>query len=1119
MAKYGSNRYGAGFKYGESTTVSVYYNSGITAWSYDYGTIRLSWGPIVQDPTENAPTHWKLIKSYTGLPDNPEDAETLAGGPFATFLTSYVDLNYDSAGLEANYSIWVFNGDRWIYCGSDYAVVVGDRDSTNKLSAWLPKAWTNPINSVGEALGETNSNTFMDLIGAYAFVYDKLRTEASLLGSANDRLYIPGSLLKNRVEDFGFNYEPALGDSYHRSIFGAANSINSLKGTSLGIGVYTTALTHWANDVVVGHNLILNYNDSSFEESIGNWGTSLKRWPDSTPLPEISPSIITHHTYANSLSELGVAVTPPSPGLYDRVFPPRDKGFMALRGTTPTFYIQKWFRLPAEDGSYSTRRDIQKGIPVTPGKRYVFSGWVRSKNARSADPLYSTATQSYTLRYPCILFFDRDNNPVGQSSFGKPIWCTNTWQEFYSGRYDDGVEYQDRVGHIAPPNAAYAALQFFVENDHVIGELYFDMFQLSEADNSYEFEDARRIQVIVKGQAQNYIPNPDFKEGLASWQGFNGVLRSDSSTPEAIVLGTHAAKLTATDDGLSAFVTDWVPSEPGRVVTFSTFVLADAVQDAVARIEFSTLATTDQQAAVLSDAEGLYYPTTINYVDSEPVTLSDTELVRISVSAIVPPYTRDAGKPSLKMSLYFPDSVDGNTFWIDGVLLEEKDTTSDYYSGDGGVFPEDPILNTFYSDDDCFWEIKNTINHVSNPSFQTNTTDWSAVSGTLTRVSTDGSYGPLYGTHFGKLTYTTSGAVSLVSYLDAPAIGGEDYIFSVYVRGAVGTYTLGSSTYNVDSDNYLYWRRISDVVQLTKGQTTVTTVISVANSTGSTSTYFHIDGAQLEPGRVASQFVDPQAANSAVVTRSNPSAPTKNIYLTQAQSAGGGTSSYFNNYATKFSRLNNTLPLVMPYGSSWCIKTGAAYPDYEDLTESLIVSASFEKDLGNWKGTNSVLTRNIAQGSLFEDTLTHGQAYCVVTNTGTPGTFGIKVTDVDINPNGGYYISMAIKPVEAAGDYTLTVRFYDANFDEVIVYTDNVTDRYTTSSLDQLGEANTISTDEARVKTFTITDTSRWAYIANTFPVSSITGASYVNISLDYTSDSGYTAMQAFYIDRVVFRQ
>ena len=1073
MAKYGSNRYGAGFKYGESTTVSVYYNSNISAWSYDYGTVRLSWDPITPDPTENSPTHWKLVKTYTGLPDNPDDGYVLAGGEYATFLTSYTDVNYANVGIEANYSIWVFNGDRWIYCGSDFAIIVGDRDSLTKLTSWLPKAWTNPINSVGEALGESESNTFMSLIAAYAFVYDKLRAEAALLGKADNRLYIPGALLKYRVQDFGFNYEPALGDSYHRSLFGAGNAINSYKGTALGISIYTTALTHWADDIITGHNLLLDYNDSSFEESVGHWTTST--------------GTFTSVKYSAS------SILPPTAVLYDRTFSPRVVSFGQL-----TVHTNADVTLKLPGTLYSP---IKYGVPVKGNVRYLFSGWVTDLDAHAHVKAK-------------IKWYDSFGELLETSLDGPEVQTSGSWQEFQTPS-DSG-----RNGLLSPLKAAFATLEITLHPSSSSDNRYaFDFFQFAEADKSYEFEDARRIQVHVKGQKENYLTNPDFKEGTHSWKPLNGKLSSDSSTASALVLGTHAAKLTSDSNGTAAFVADWVPSEPGKVVTFSAYVLASAARSAVARIEFSNLASVDQQTTVLSDTNGLYYPTEINYIDSDSVDVDGTDLVRVQVTGIVPPYTRDAGISSVKGSIYFDDNIAGDTYWIDGVMLEEKDTPSYFYSGEGGVFPENPTTETFYNSEDCFWEIKNIYNYTSNPSFQVNTTDWTAVSGTLTRVATDGSYTPLYGTHFGKLTYSSSGSVSFTSYLDTAAVGGEDVTVSVYVRGAVGTYTIGGSSFAIDSDNYLYWVRISDTIQLTAGQTTVNTTISFTNASGSTSTYFHLDGAQVERGRVVSSFVDPQAANSAVVTIANPLSPTKNMYLTQGESVGGGTSSYFNNYKTKIARLTNTLPLVMPFGSTWCIKTGAVSEGYADLTESLILSSSFENDLGNWNGINATLTRAISQGSLFEDTLTHGQAYCAVSSS-TANTFGIKVSEVYLTPNGGYYASVAIRPeADAYGDYTLTVRFFDANDSEIIVYTDNVTGQYTTSSLDQLGAPNVETTDEARTKTITIEDDSRWAYLANTFPVSSITGAAYANISVEFSSITGYSVGQTFHIDRCVFRQ
>ena len=1074
MAKYGSNRYGAGFKYGESTTVSVYYNSGISAWSYDYGTVRLTWNPITPDPTENSPTHWKLVKNYTGVPDNPDDAQLLAGGVYTTFLTSFVDVNYENIGLEANYSIWVFNGDRWIFCGSDFAVIVGDKDSLNKLTTWLPRAWTNPINDVGEALGESEENTFMSLIGAYAFVYDKLRTEASLLGKSSDRLTIPGALLRYKVEDLGFNYEPSLGDSYHRSLFGSGNSINSYKGTPLGIGIYTTALTHWSDEVVVGHNLMLDYNDSSFEESVGQWVASSGTF--------------------TSVKYLSSSILPPSNLLYDISFPPRTISFgqLTTSGGSPVI-----LSLPGSSASA-----IKYGIPVHGNKRYLFSGWITDLD-HHAD---------VTAR---IKWYDNFGVLLETTADGDSIATTDAWKEFTSFS-DSG-----RNGVLSPRKASFAKVEITVHPSTGSTNRYaLDFLQFAEASKSFEYEDARRIQVFAQGQKENFIHNPQFDNGTNYWSPLNGTLSVDASTETAIIYGDYAGKLISDSDGTAAFVSDWVPVESGRIITFSAYVMGDAARTAVARLEFSNLSSEDQQGAIFSDTEGLYYPTTINYIDSDETTLSTTEPVRLVVSGIVPPYTRDSGLSSAKVAIYFPDNEEGDRYWIDGVMIEAKDSPSYYYAGDGGVFPENPTLETFYDDNDCLWETRNIINYVSNQSFNTNLTDWTAVTGTLTRVETDGSYGPLHGTHFAKLSYTTTGSVSGIGHLETEAIGGEDVTVSLYVRGAVGTYTLGNSSFIIDSNNYVNWIRLSDTIQLEPGQTTVPFTLSITNSVGSTSTYFHIDGAQVEKGRTASRCTSIVDIDQPIVDVVNPLHPTKTLHLVQAENIGGGISSYFNNYTTKLSRLRNTLDLVMPLGSSWCVKSGRQSIEYQELTESLIPSASFERDLGDWQNVNSTLVRVISPGSLFGNTLTHGQAYCEVTSDGTTASFGIQVKNVYISPNGGHYASVALRPAntDSTGTYSLEVRFFDANDDEVIVYTDNITGQFTTSATDEGGNPNTETTDEARRKTTEITNITRWAYLANTFPVSSITGAAYANIDIKFEADS-VIAGQAFHVDRVVFRQ
>jgi hypothetical protein len=147
----------------------------------------------------------------------------------------------------------------------------------------------------------------------------------------------------------------------------------------------------------------------------------------------------------------------------------------------------------------------------------------------------------------------------------------------------------------------------------------------------------------------------------------------------------------------------------------------------------------------------------------------------------------------------------------------------------------------------------------------------------------------------------------------------------------------------------------------------------------------------------------------------NPVDTSKIIYLTQAQNVHGGRSSYHYNWEGKSAGLDANLPLVLPYGSTWAIQRGELPEAYAaELTNSLIPSASFEKDLGSWTGVRSTLSRKYSLGSLFADTLVHGTAYCRVltSNTNPSGdiSFGISTGFIPVKSGHGYYTAVAIKP-------------------------------------------------------------------------------------------------------------
>ena len=1056
MAKYGTRRYASGFKYGELSTVGVYYESNLIATSLDYNIIQVTWGNIIPDPADPAITHWKLVKSYVGSLDNPDDGQLAVGGSYlgGGFTNSYTDSLSIADTTELHYSLWIFNGLNWINCGQDYEIAVAQTSTIDIVTRWVPKAWLNPtVANIGDGIGENEDNTLYKVLSMYAFMYDQLRSQAYLLGRAANPIYTPSVLLRYGVTDLALTYEPSLGDSYHRSLYGSGNNINAIKGTKSGINAYVTALTHWNSDIVNGNNLMLDYNDSSFEESLGRWAAS--------------SGTLAQKTYA---VETGVPVPAKTQVLFDPIFKPRLLGFAQLTTAATTAVT---LSLPNTGDNITLY-----GISVKENTRYLFNGQVLHRdNAANVTAI--------------ITWYNMFGVSLGSTAAATALTTTTSWKEFTTSS-DSG-----RNGRLSPIGAKFAKVTITVTPSSASSSRYaLDLLQFAEAYSSLEYQDAKLIRVEVVGDKENYLANGNFESGLFGWNAYSGSLAIDKNITSGVttygVHGTQCLKFTATAAN-AAIVSDWVAVDPGKILTFSAYVLGTSTDTAVAKVEFSQYVSEEEQTRIFSDAEGQYYPTTHYTVESSATTLSLTEKKQISVTATTPAYTKDSGYPLVKVSIYFPGAVNTRAYYVDGAMIEHTDTASRFFSGIGGIVPTDPTTQQYYSPDFTRWETKNIVNYMSNPGFDVNTTDWSST-GTLTRVTTDASLGSLFGTHFGKVVYTTSTAITGVAYLPYAAQGGEDFIVSAYVRGPAATYTINGTSYTVGSSDTTVWHKIFGSYKLTAAATSLSWTISVVATTPAVATYFHIDATQAEYGRIPNRYVD-SADGTNTTTLLNPINGAKNMYAIQGESTYSSKSNFLYNYPVKISRLKNTLTNFIANGSTFSIKTGHESYGYLDLNESLIPNNSFETSLGSWVVVNSTLSREIARGTEFNEDVTHGQAYAKVTTAGSAGSvpFGIKTSKVYISDSASYYASVALRPnaANAAGTFALKVEFF--NSADVSVY--------------------------SKTNTKTFTTTTRWAYLADTYSIANIAGATYAILTVTATPTGGYVSGQNFHIDRVVFRE
>ena len=1035
MAKYSFGTYGIP-KYGEIDGNRLYYSSGIFGWSYDYQTVSLTWKSIISDPFDipYVPVAWRLVRSYSGVPDSPYVGDVLDYGDLPSgFRLTYVD---DDPNLlenhEVTYTIWVFtasidsagviNGyadSKWINCGSTYVNTVAQTSTADSFKRWLPAAWLNEMSGVGDAIGEVEDTELSRIIDAYSFEYDKINVQAELLQEYADAKKIPSNLLKNKVTDLGFLYEPSLGDTYHRSLYKNGNYINSLKGTTAGITTYSTALTHWETSITIGKNLMLDYNDSSFEESNGRWTNTVRAnfAPTYDPLTAHVGWTLSNQKYATSLADIGVAITPPTPGIYNENFPPKTSGFMRLRKGTTGPNSQSLIL----SGRYSTTSASLYGVPIDPTKEYMFTGWVRSKNVRAA----TVATLPSLL--VSLTYFDKNGTFVGTNQSTAIYEITNTWVSFASGTrilirgIEDVPPYQD-----IPLTAVYVGFELIIQGAANNDEFLFDMFQFSELSNDYVYEDARLIKVNFETDVKNLTLNPSFSSGTSWWQGYNADVIQDFNAPSTSqVFGTTVAKVTALTTNNCALLSDWQIVEPGTPHTAGFYVSGPVGKTAKIRMEYSSPQSYEDQIKILSDVDGKYYSPTPYYVDSDPLVLSATAQ-RKTVYAVSPVLGEDYSKPLVKTSVYFPDAVAGDVFYVSSVMLVASSTIADYFQGNGGVIPANPNTGTFYPSTDCTWDTKSQLNMVPNPAFA-DTSKWTAAAGTTFTVSTSS---PLFGTKRGNVSATGGGEISTVVYYPAGAcVGGEDVVISAYIKNVAGTYSIGTNgqtvgTFKVSSANASSWTRIHVNRIAEVGETNFTVTISLTDA-GSGTKVFHIDGVQAEFGRVATPFVDP--ANQLTITLNNPSRDLDGdkIYYAYSSMVNAGYSFYGTRYAEKNQRLESSLGLVTPLGSSYALQTKPSDVGLEEILGTLVTSPSFENNLKGWNGVSATLKRTLSRGTLFDEFLTQGAAFCKVASTAAT-SFGIITDLIDIEPVTGYYTSIAVKPEneDAYGTYTLKIKWY-----------------------------------------------------------------------------------------------
>lgn len=284
MARYGLDYYSAlsfPLSYYGSDNPLNYSADPVRSLSSGYHKITLRWVSPV-----GAWVKLRIVRSPYGFPVNVTDGDNVfettrrADPQFYTDTTSVV--NSDSRIFF--YSIFVFDSVQltWVLAGRVSGMSVKNYGTADRMYDYIPQIYklTTPyVASIPE-----DNNDLYNFLSLFAYELDHTRALAELITDRYNFERITATTIPLLLNQFGIRYEPEIGFQQNRVLVRDSVQLTKEKGSEQGIREYIKGFTGWAcpspvvgtpnpavEGIQVSHNLMLDYNDSSFEEGIGHW--------------------------------------------------------------------------------------------------------------------------------------------------------------------------------------------------------------------------------------------------------------------------------------------------------------------------------------------------------------------------------------------------------------------------------------------------------------------------------------------------------------------------------------------------------------------------------------------------------------------------------------------------------------------------------------------------------------------------------------------------------------------------------------------------------------------------------------------------------------------------------
>ena len=520
MSRYGVDLYGQNY-YGSGTLTLVDFDaSPFTAVPSNYGEITLRW-VIPSGDWSNI----RLVRSRYGFPLTADDGDIILETADDNAPNYYIDDGEFPAnvgliqGIDYFYSLFVLKvvDGFWAKAGDAVTISAKEYDAPSTFYTSLPQVYQTKSHKVlTSASDNSDFDSFLSIFETY---YDFMKTYSELVLKMYDATVIHYPALEYMLKQFGGKFEPELGVQQSRIFLRNIMLLNKNKGSLQGLKDFIKAFTGWDTIVTPTVNLMLSYDDSSFEESVGNWES-------------ISNANLSTVAYG-TLTPYGESTLPAA-------YPNKQNASLKLKAVgNGDVEIACGLSAP-----------LTKGIPVQSGFTYTFSVYTQA-GATARDVVLD------------IRWYDRfgvEMSRAGETTLKNAVgnWSKRAW-----------------TTGPAPENSYFAVPYIRVKGCSTNELHYFDaaQFEISNVGPT-GFEEARGVNIQLLANRVNLISNPCFESVLTPWTATNATItRVDDEFVGEITNSVHALHVAPSSNGaVKVTYDDFIKIEANEWYSLSGYI-------------------------------------------------------------------------------------------------------------------------------------------------------------------------------------------------------------------------------------------------------------------------------------------------------------------------------------------------------------------------------------------------------------------------------------------------------------------------------------------------------------------------------------------------------------------